>query len=84
MGLQELLLLYPGQLISTDQSNFTFDPLVQTGKVRPLSFFDVFAPVRRDSRSMRPRHTTPQKVPSSSLNRVPRRWTPRRIGQCPM
>ena len=45
MGLQELLLLYPGQLTAADESNFIFDPLVQTGAVSGYSsFFDVVRP----------------------------------------
>ena len=45
MGLQELLLLYPGQLTAADESKFTFEPLVQTGAVSGYSsFFDVVRP----------------------------------------
>lgn len=44
-GLQELLLLYPGQLIPADPSSFTFEPLVQTGRASGYSgFFDLVRP----------------------------------------
>lgn len=44
-GLQELLLLYPGELTPSDESNFTFDPLLQTGSLSGFSsFFDVVRP----------------------------------------
>jgi ABC-2 type transport system permease protein len=44
-GLNELLLLYPGQLMADDPSSFTFDPLIQTGRLSGYSsFFDVVRP----------------------------------------
>src|SRR5439155_11898763 len=44
-GLQELLLLYPGQVLPVDPSSFTFEPLVQTGQTSGYSgFFDLVRP----------------------------------------
>jgi ABC-2 type transport system permease protein len=44
-GLQEVLLLYPGHLLSIDSPDFTFEPLLQTGRLSGTSsFFDVVRP----------------------------------------
>jgi ABC-2 type transport system permease protein len=44
-GLQEILLLYPGYVLSADSPDFTFEPLLQTGRVSGTSsFFDVVSP----------------------------------------
>ena len=44
-GLQEVLLLYPGYLLSVDSPDFTFEPLLQTGSQSGASsFFDVVSP----------------------------------------
>ena len=41
-SLQELMMLYPGSLLSTSAHGFTFEPLAQTGTVSGLSsFFDL-------------------------------------------
>jgi ABC-2 type transport system permease protein len=46
-GLQEVLLLYPGYLQPASATNFTFDPLLQTGRVSgSTSFFDLVVPTR--------------------------------------
>jgi ABC-2 type transport system permease protein len=45
VGLQEVLLLYPGYLLPVESSGFTFEPLLQTGRVSgSSSFFDVVTP----------------------------------------
>jgi ABC-2 type transport system permease protein len=44
-GLQELLLLYPGFVLSTESPEFTFEPLLQSGRVSGTSsFFDLVTP----------------------------------------
>ena len=41
-GLQEILLLYPGHLLPVDSPDFTFEPLLQTGRTAgSSSFFDL-------------------------------------------
>jgi ABC-2 type transport system permease protein len=44
-GLQEVLLLYPGYLLPVNAPDFTFEPLLQTGRVSgSSSFFDIVTP----------------------------------------
>jgi ABC-2 type transport system permease protein len=44
-GLQEILLLYPGFVLSTQSSDFIFEPLLQSGRVSGTSsFFDLVTP----------------------------------------
>jgi ABC-2 type transport system permease protein len=44
-GLQEILLLYPGYLLSSNAPDITIEPLLQTGRVSGASsFFDLVAP----------------------------------------
>src|SRR5262249_15577843 len=44
-GLQEVLLLYPGYLLPANESNFSFEPLLQTGRLSGTStFFDLVQP----------------------------------------
>jgi ABC-2 type transport system permease protein len=45
--LEEVMLLYPGYLLPTKAPDFTFEPLLQTGKVSgSSSFFDLVAPTQ--------------------------------------
>ena len=44
-GLQEVLLLYPGSVLSTGSPDFTFEPLLQSGPVSGVSsYFDLVTP----------------------------------------
>lgn len=44
-GLQEVLLLYPGHVLPADAPDFTFEPLLQTGRTAGASsFFDLVRP----------------------------------------
>lgn len=46
-GLQEVMLLYPGYLQPSNPRDFTFEPLLQTGRVSgSSSFFDLVIPTR--------------------------------------
>jgi ABC-2 type transport system permease protein len=46
--LQEVLMLYPGYLEPSGHPQFTFEPLLQTGRVSGVSsFFDLVAPTRQ-------------------------------------
>lgn len=64
-GLQELLLLYPGQLTPSDESNFTFGPLLQTGRLSgSSSFFDVVRPGPRGLSLNTASSHTPAETPS--------------------